>query len=75
MGSILVGRILMALLERPVGRPTDVELPPLCPEAWAAWAQSYAAEQAALRSAEQAQPATRGGLAAWRRPARVARSR
>ena len=46
MGSLFVGTVLVSMHARPAKAVPDVELQPVEPGAWAAWAKSYADEQA-----------------------------
>ena len=47
MGSSFVGPVLVSMFEQPAKAPAEAELAPIRPAAWAAWAESYAREQAA----------------------------
>jgi hypothetical protein len=51
MGSMFVGKVLMAMYEQPAKAVADAELQPIKSGAWAAWAKSYADEHAATPAA------------------------
>ena len=49
MGRMFVGRILMSMYEQPAKAVSHTELKQIETGAWAAWAKSYANEQAATQ--------------------------
>jgi hypothetical protein len=49
MGSMFVGKVLMSMYDQPAKAVTNTDLEPIKPGAWAAWAKSYADEQAAAQ--------------------------
>jgi hypothetical protein len=46
MGSFFVGKVLMSMHDQPAKAVADVELEPIRPGVWAAWARACASEQA-----------------------------
>jgi hypothetical protein len=54
MGSMFVGKVLMSMYGQPAMAVARAELAPIKPGAWAAWARSYADEQAATQAGEAA---------------------
>lgn len=47
MGRLFVAGVLLQIIRKPAEEVAEVELEPIEPGAWAAWAQAFRVEQAA----------------------------
>ena len=56
---MFVGKVLMSMYEWPAKRVADVDLEPIKPGVWAAWAKFHAEERAATPATSTASTGTR----------------